>query len=172
MSFRETKLVLVVADLAGYARAISNLEALGVAALLDDWYRRTSRIVRAHGGRVVKWIGDACLATFPDEKSCDAVDAVLELERALAPFASEHRVKLELGASVHVAVVAEGEFGPEDDPRYDVLGSGVNHLFTMGRGSGIHISEPVYRRLPNERRARWTKNRPPATYSLSRSPSS
>jgi hypothetical protein len=29
------------------------------------------------------------------------------------------------------------------------VGSGVNHLFRMGGGTGIHISEPVYRQLPN-----------------------
>jgi adenylate cyclase len=168
MSFRETKLVLVVADLAGYARATASLDALAVAALLDDWYRRASPIVRARGGRVVKYIGDACLATFPDEKCGDAVDAVVELERDLGRFCAERRVKLELGASVHVAVVAEGELGPDDDARYDVLGSGVNHLFTMGRGPGIRISEPVYRRLPSERRGPWMKNHPPATYALSR----
>jgi class 3 adenylate cyclase len=169
MSFRETKLVLVAADLAGYARAMASLEALAVGALLDDWYRRSSRIVRAHGGRIVKYIGDACLATFPDEKCGEAVDAVLELERDLERWTAERRLKLELGASVHVAVDAEGDFGPDDDLRYDVLGSGVNYLFTMGRGSGVRISEPVYRRLPNERRGPWMKNRPPATYSLSRS---
>src|SRR5260221_9971150 len=53
MSFRETKLVLVAADLAGYVRATAGLEALALGALLDEWYRRSSRIVRAHGGRVV-----------------------------------------------------------------------------------------------------------------------
>jgi hypothetical protein len=96
MSFHETKLVLIAADMAGYVRATASLEALAVAALLDDWYRRSSQIVRTHGGRVVKYIGDA-------------------------------------------------------------------------RGSGVRISEPVYRKLPNEHRGPWTKNRPPATYSLSKS---
>jgi adenylate cyclase len=169
MSFRETKLVLVVAELAGYARATASLEALAVADLLDDWYRRATQILRSRGGRIVKYIGDACFATFPDEKCCDAVDAVVELEGALARWAAERGVKLDLGASVHIAVVAEGELGPDDDARHDVLGSGVNHLFSMGRGSGIRISEPVYRRLPSDRRGPWLKNHPPATYALSRS---
>ena len=167
MTLRETKLVLVSADLAGYVRATANLNALAVAAILDDWYRQCATTIRERAGRIVKYIGDACLATFPDGKCADALDAVAALQRALGEVRSKHRLKLELGANVHLAVVAEGDFGPDDDRRYDVLGSGVNHLFLMGGGAGIRISEPVYRQLPNERRGAWKKNRPPATYTLS-----
>ncbi|MBI3183051.1 MAG: hypothetical protein HYZ28_13015 [Myxococcales bacterium] len=95
------------------------------------------------------------------------MDAAAELQRATSEVRAKHRLKVELGANLHLAVVAEGEFGPDDDRRYDVLGSGVNHLFLMGGGAGIRISEPVYRQLPNERRKGWRKNRPPATYTFS-----
>jgi hypothetical protein len=67
-----------------------------------------------------------------------------------------------MGANVHLSVVAEGEFGP--DKRYDVMGTGVMHTFRMGSGEGIRISEPVYRKLPNDRRGSWSKHQPPATY--------
>ena len=49
---------------------------------------------------------------------------------------------------------------------HDVIGSGVNHLFLMGGGAGLRISEPIYRQLPNEHRAPWRKQRPPATYTF------
>jgi len=167
MTFRETKLVLLSAAMAGYARATANLDALAVAAFLDDWYRRSSTTIRDRGGRIVKYIGDGCLATFPDDKCVDAIDTATELQRAIDGVRSKHGLKVEMAANVHLAVVAEGEFGPDDDRRYDVLGSGVNHLFLMGGAAGIRISEPVYRQLPNDRRGKWTKNRPPATYTLS-----
>jgi hypothetical protein len=38
----------------------------------------------------------------------------------------------------------------------------------MGGGAGIRISEPIYRKLPNERRGPWQKSKPPATYALSK----
>ena len=167
MAFHETKLVLLSASLAGYARATASLEAISVAAFLDDWYRRCAQSVRTRGGRVVKYIGDACLATFPDQREVAAVDAAVELQSAAAEVRAKHGVKVEIGANLHLAVVAEGEFGPDDDRRYDVLGNGVNHLFLMGGGAGIRLSEPVYRQLPNDRRGAWKKNRPPATYALS-----
>lgn len=164
MEIRETKLVLFAADLAGYARATASMDAMTVASFLNDWYRRTAQTVRRAGGRVVKFMGDGCLATFPEERCVGAVDAALELHREMHALRSAHRVNVELSAKVHLSVVAEGPFGPDDDLRYDVLGSGVNHLFLMGGGPGLRVSEPVYRQLPNERRAPWEKQRPPATY--------
>jgi len=166
MAIRETKLVLFSADLAGYARATTNLGALAVAAFLDDWYRRCAAAVGLHGGRIVKFMGDGCLAIFPVDKCVDAVDTAAELRGATDGLRATHRVKVDVGAKVHLAIVAEGDFGPDDDRRYDVLGSGVNHLFLMGGGAGIRISEPVYRQLPNDRRGAWNKHRPPATYTL------
>lgn len=169
MGFRETKLVLFSADLAGFARATAGLDAAATAAFLDSWYRGCASVVRARGGRVVKFMGDSCFAVFPPDACLDAVDAAIGLQGATDEVKSGHGLKLDLGANIHLAVVAEGEFGPDDDRRYDVLGNGVNHLFLMGGGSGIRISEPVYRQLPNERRSAWDKRRPPATYTLARS---
>ena len=167
MTFRETKRVLLAADLAGFARATANLDALASAAFLDDWYRQCAAAVRDHGGRIVKYMGDGCLATYGDDDSVNAIVTAIELQRAIDDVKSRHRLKVEVGVNVHLATVAEGDFGPEDDRRYDVVGSGVNHLFLMGGGAGIRISEPVYRQLPNDRRSEWRRNRPPATYTLS-----
>jgi hypothetical protein len=114
--------VLWTADLAGYGRATSNLAALAIAEILDDGYRRCGVAVTNGGGRVVKYMGDACLATFPEERCEQAVESARALEHAVE-----------------------------------------------GLSAGIRISEPVYRQLPNDRRPGWTKNRPPATYSASRS---
>lgn len=163
MTFRETKLVLFTADLAGYARATAHMEALEVAAFLDGWYRSVDPIVARHGGRLVKYMGDAFLATFPADRCVAAVDAALELLE-LDPRATG--LKVEAGVKIHLGVVAEGEVGA--DRRYDIFGSAVNHLFRMGGAGVVLISEPVYRQLPDERRGPWQKHHPPATYSLAR----
>jgi len=164
MAITESKLVLLSIDLAGYTRAVASLDALTVARFLDTWYRQCADTIRKYGGRVVKYMGDACLAVFPPERTVDAVDTARELADGVAPLAAKHQLPLRLGANLHLAVVAEGEFGPDDDRRYDVLGSGVNQLFLMGGGAGVRITEPIYRQLPNERRAAWQRHKPPATY--------
>jgi adenylate cyclase len=160
MTFQETKLVLFSADLAGYARATAHMEALAVATFLDDWYRRCGDVIARRGGRIIKFMGDGCFATFPEDRCVDAVDAAIDLGRATLPLA------VGVGTKLHLGVVAAGEVGPDGDRRYDVFGSAVNHLFRMGGAGLVLISEPVYRQLPNERRGAWEKNKPPATYSL------
>ena len=164
MEIREAKLVLLSADLAGYSRACAHRGALEIGAFLDAWYRECARVIRERGGRVVKFIGDAVLAVWSEDRVIDAVDAATALADALRGVCGDWRVAL--GANVHLAIVAEGEYGPPDDRRYDVIGSGVNHLFLMGGGNGVRISEPVFRQLPDAARAAWSKHRPPATYTL------
>jgi adenylate cyclase len=162
---REVKLALVALDLAGYTRAAMHYEALELATRLDDFYCRSAATIARHGGRVVKFMGDACFAVFSEERCVEAVEAALALRHEIEG-ARGSVLGLSLGANVHLAQVAEGELGPEGGRRYDVLGSGVNYLFRMGGGPGVRISEPVYRRLPNERRGGWDKHKPPATYVL------
>jgi hypothetical protein len=58
------------------------------------------------------------------------------------------------------------EFGSGPTRAYDVIGRGVNQTFLLGRGTGIRISEPVYRSLPSAARSPWTKHKPPAIYHL------
>ena len=145
MDIQESKLVLVTADLAGYARACAHHGALDIAHFLDGWYRQCADVIRARGGRVVKFIGDACLAVFPEDRAVDAIDAATSSRprsasaRHLARRARRERPRRDR---------RRGRLRPPDDARYDVLGSGVNHLFLMGGGAGIRISEPVFRQLP------------------------
>jgi hypothetical protein len=72
-----------------------------------------------------------------------------------------------MGANVHISTVAEGGFGLHGTD--EVVGMGVIHTFRMGGGAGTRISEPVYRRLPSDRRSGWHKHQPPTTYTADES---
>jgi hypothetical protein len=63
-----------------------------------------------------------------------------------------------------MATIIEGEYGAGRSAAFDVIGAGVIHAFRMGAGPGIRISEPVFRRLPNDQRRAWHKRQAPATY--------
>ncbi len=153
-------------DLTGFMRASEKVEAAPLARFLDDWYGVVAEAVAPAGGRIVKCVGDGCLVAFPPERCADAVGAVSGLGDAVAALGKRHGVKVGYGANVHLAVVADGEIGPPDDRRRDLVGAGVNYAFTMGNGAGVRVSEPVYRQLPNDRRRAWRKRKPPATYTL------
>jgi class 3 adenylate cyclase len=137
---KETTLVLFAADLAGWTRATAGLDALAVADLASDWYRRCNRAITNRGGRVVKFMGDGCFATFDEGRTKDAVDAASDLETEASSLARERGLPIQVGTNIHVAVVAEGEVDVGGDLRRDVFGSGVNDLFRMGSGPGIRIS--------------------------------
>ena len=156
----EERLTLVLADLAGYTRTVQNLDALASAEFLERYYAICAEEIGSRGGRIVKWLGDACLAVFPVDRTTDAVSSVEAVEARC-----DRELDKQLGASVHVATVAAGMIGPEGARGYDVIGSGVNHLFLMRRGRvEFRISEPVYRQLDDERRSAWHKDKPPASY--------
>lgn len=162
--FNERKLVLFVADLAGTTRAVARFDAVRLAELIDTFFTACAKVVEAHEGRVVKFLGDGCLAVFDEDAGGRAVAAAVALREPIEDLRRDFGVDIELGVNVHQAVVAEGSFGAEQ--RYDVMGTGVIHAFRMGAGPGIRISEPVYRQLPSEGRGPWRKHRPPATYTL------
>lgn len=165
---RERKVVLLVVDLAGFTRAVAGLETEAVVALLEVFFAEAGAVVREGGGRVVKYLGDGCLAVFDGDCAPDAVSCALAIEEVVRSVADRFNVDVELGANVHRATVHEGEFGPDDDRRYDVVGWGVMHAFRMGGGPGVRVSEPVYRSIPSAQRSVWRKHQPPATYSLER----
>jgi len=162
--FRTTKLLICNHDLAGYARLAHSRTDAEIAQLLHEYYGMVVAAVRAAGGRVLKYMGDAVLSVFEPERAADAVAAFAAVQRQIDEWARKGSSRLESGCNMHLSEVVEGEFGPAGESRFDVIGGGVNHAFLMGRGPGLRISEPVYRSLPNDARAAWDKVKPPAVY--------
>ncbi len=162
--FTERKLVLLVIDLAGTSRAVAHFDAVRLAEFTSAFFAICGEAVAAHGGRVVKYLGDGCFAVFDEHEAVAAIDTALDVRTGLDDFRREFDVDVELGANVHQAVVAEGAFEP--DGQYDVMGVGTIHAFRLGAGPGVRISEPVYRQLPSDQRSIWNKHKPPAVYTL------
>jgi adenylate cyclase len=165
--FTERRRVLLLADLAGFTRAVAPLRGLQFAELVDDFYRLAADVVQAHGGTIVKFVGDGCLAVFDEENAVAAVSCAQALRPPVRELGERHGVALDLGANVHLSTVVEGRFGAGPSAANDVVGAGVIHAFRMGAGPGIRISETVYRKQPNDARGPWRKHQPPATYTLS-----
>jgi class 3 adenylate cyclase len=159
---RERQLAIVLVDLARFTHAVAGIELRALASLVATFYRAGEEVIESHGGRVVKFIGDGCLAVFEPDDAVRAVDAVEQLRSRVLSIGADHGVELDLGANVHLSTIAEGDFGLHGS--YDLIGMGVVHTFRMGGGAGTRISEPVYRKLPSDRRAPWRKRQPPATY--------
>lgn len=165
--FTEVQRVLCLVDLTHYTRLSQRLEPFETATFLDGFYKDChAELGGEAGGRILKFMGDGCLAIFPPDQAADAVAAVLRLRDRVAARARDLPVSVELGANLHLARVVEGDFGPPEAAQHDVLGEGVNFTFLMGRGAGVRLSEPVYRKLPSGARSPWRRIKPPARYVL------
>ena len=160
VQMRERSLVIVLVDLARFTQAIAGRTLEEIVPLVDAFYRVAGTVIPEHNGRVVKFIGDACLAVFDAEDALAALAATEAIRAQVADLG----LGLDVGVNIHLSTVAEAELGV--DGVYDIVGLGVVHTFRMGSGAGTRISEPVYRKLPSDRRSSWRKHQPPATYEL------
>ncbi|MFN0192534.1 MAG: adenylate/guanylate cyclase domain-containing protein [Aestuariivirga sp.] len=130
---------LVVADVAGYSRLMEADEAGTLAALKE---RRTFILeptVLAHGGRVVKLMGDGVLVEFAS--AINAVAGALEFQRKMkdanAPLPAARRIDFRIGINLG-DVIGEGE---------DIYGEGVNiaaRLEALAEPGGVCISAKVH----------------------------
>ena len=165
-AFASRTLVILVADLEGFAKAFKTRTDAHMASFLDRYYSVAEDTIREAGGRIVKFIGDAVLAAFPESDAARAVSGATSLRRDVERIGREMGIPVRLGVSVHMGPVVEAELGRGSSRRGDVIGRAVNQTFLLGRGGGIRISEPVYRKLPSDERTPWSKNKPPAVYVL------
>jgi len=156
--FVSTKRIVAVIDLAGFTKAFQSRGDVKMAAFVHDYYTACKKAASAKGGTIVKFMGDACLITFPPRNAKQAVETTLNLQGTIEVLAKRNRLMLAVGANLHLADVIE--LGK------DIIGRGVNQTFLLGHGPGIRISEPFYRALPGAMRSSWTKHTPPAVYHL------
>jgi adenylate cyclase len=163
----ERRRVMLMVDLAGFTRAVAGLGPIDLAALVHRFYCLAGDAIESAGGTVVKFVGDGCLSVFDETDAVAAVACARDMQAPVHALGREFSVDLEVGANVHLSIVVEGDYGGGASRARDIVGPGVIHTYRMGAGEGIRISEPVYRKLPNDQRGAWTKRQPPATYTLS-----
>ena len=130
--FRSQKLVIVVVDLGGYARAFRRRSDSEMAEFLDRYYQLAGQIVSDEGGTIIKFMGDAVLATFELDQAPTAVRAVMRLEAAMSTMAAETDYSIDVGSNIHIGSAVTAELGSGPNRRWDVVGRGVNQTFLLG----------------------------------------
>ena len=134
--------VLWYSDLRDSTRLSEAMPVDAFFALLNRYFEFSAGAVLAEGGRVVQFIGDAVLGTFPIGHSAaehDACAAALaaarrtkhELERFNAERAGEGLPPLSLGIGLHVGDVKYGNIGVPERLQFDVIGPAVNEVVRL-----------------------------------------
>ncbi len=102
---------VVFADLTGSTgvfEALGNAKATETVTRLTQWI---SQVCEAHGGRVVKTLGDGVLALFPN--AVCAIDAVVEMQRnhlkRILNWPPRLRMRLQVGVACGEVVEVDGD---------------------------------------------------------------
>jgi TolB-like protein len=129
---------VLMADVVGYGRLMEADEAGTLAALKQRRASVLQPTVRAHGGRVVKIMGDGALVEFASAVA--AVAGALELQRRMAEAngAPPEPLRILLRVGVNLGdVIGEGS---------DIYGDGVNiaaRLESLAEPGGVCVSANV-----------------------------
>ena len=130
---------ILAADVVGYSRLMRADEEDTLARLKTLRAEAIDPKITAHGGRIVKLMGDGALVEF--SSVVDAVRCAVEIQRALAErnaeLAEEARIGLRIGINL-------GDIMVDQD---DIYGDGVNvasRLESLADNGGICISGTVH----------------------------
>jgi class 3 adenylate cyclase len=145
MSETQRKLTTIFsADVQDYTRLMGADEE-GTLATLKRYRDAMSRLIEAHGGRVINTWGDGVIAEFPSvvEAVRSAVDVQNELAGLNAARPRDGRMLFRIGINLG-DVIVDGD---------DIYGDGVNiaaRLQATAAAGGIVISNTVYDQVRNK----------------------
>ena len=158
----EQALLIVFADLTRFTVNARATPAGTLAELLDGYYRHAESLVAALGGRLVKFMGDAFLAVWPEERAGAGVGGAARAQ------ARHRRVDGRRGAGTPGSVVkahfgraVAGPFGQGE--RFDVIGSEVNLAATLPART-VSLSAEAFRCLESGERKAYRKHTAPVVY--------
>jgi adenylate cyclase len=129
-------------DMRGFTMLSETLPRDELLALLDEYFERVIAPVAAHGGEVLKFIGDSVLAAFPAAEGVSrraaCRSALAAAGGALAGMAGLNRERaaagkpaLGVGLALHVGEVVSGNVGTPERLDFTVIGPAVNLTYRL-----------------------------------------
>jgi adenylate cyclase len=160
--------VIWASDLRGFTDLSDRLAPADMLTVLDAYFEALTGSVIAHGGEVLKFMGDGLLAVFPHvgdypegSSAGAAVAAARAAEKALADINSDPPAKLAAikgwhplrsGIGLHEGDVFFGNIGAPERLDFTVIGKAVNgaarvESMTKELGHSVLLTAPVAARL-------------------------
>ena len=132
----EIQAVLWLSDLHNFTRIADSIDPRQIVPMLNDYADCQARAVEAHGGDVLKFIGDGVLAIFPvqtgREACAPALDAAFAAQRNIAELtrrrAAEGLATTTMYLGLHVGSVFYGNIGSAERLDFTVVGPAVNEV--------------------------------------------
>jgi adenylate cyclase len=157
----EQAVLIVFADLTRFMVNARNTPDAVLADLLDAYYRHAEGLVSVAGGRVVKFMGDAFLAVWPEVRAGSGAEALLVLKRDVDAWWAARGWDSRVVLKAHFGRAVVGPFGA--DARFDVIGNEVNIAATLPART-VSLSAEAFRRLEGDKRRAFRKHTAPVVY--------
>lgn len=130
---REVTVLFV--DIRGFTSGAEGMTPEASVAFLNEFFRRVTQAVFAHGGTVDKYIGDCVMVLFgaplrqPDDAT-RAVRSAREIVRSVSEWnahrATRNEPPVRIGVGLNTSLVVAGAVGTPQKLEYTVIGDGVN----------------------------------------------
>ncbi|WP_213686266.1 adenylate/guanylate cyclase domain-containing protein [Roseicyclus sp.] len=127
---------------------------------LNEYFSKLTPAIRANGGFIDKYIGDAIMALFPETPS-NAVRASTEMIKSLKEWNKSIKrptsAQLDMGIGIHVGDLILGTIGEADRMETTVISDTVNvsaRLESLCKqyGANIIVSSAVFEKLDSEQK--------------------
>ena len=151
----ERDMGVLFSDVRSFTSISERMLPMEIFSYLNGYLERAGPVIRAHGGFIDKFIGDAVLALFPSDPG-KALDAIVGLYRVLHTYneqnAAQGRPIMRIGAALHWGKVALGTIGETQRLDATVISDTVNtasRLESMTKAWGCHaiVSGDVFGRV-------------------------
>ncbi len=145
--------VLWSSDLRGFTARSDRLPGHRMIAILNALFDAQAKVIAAHGGEILKFIGDGMLTIFPldgaqsqAEAAHNALAAAFEAVAAIARLADDPSMDgeppLEVVIALHVGTAFYGNIGAADRLDFTVVGPAVN-LVSRLQSVGKALDQPI-----------------------------
>ena len=163
MEGRAAELTVLFSDIRGFTSISEKLPAKELALLINEYLTEMSMVIRANGGTLDKYIGDAIMtfwgAPVADARHAQhALDSARAMIRALPALNQRLEAKgwpqLQFGVGINTGPMTVGDMGSKVRRSYTVMGDSVNlasrlESLTKHYGVAVLIGEATQRALPD-----------------------
>ena len=141
------RMTICCIDLERFNFASRHLPLETVGEFIQGLYERIGDVLLAHGGRLVKYMGDGGLVAFTAAHEEIAVRAMWTLRETYREYADAAATDLHataLAAGIATGEVLAGQIGHPQMLSFDVLGKPVTVAEALVRCGGIAVDEATF----------------------------
>ena len=128
----EATMAVMFSDIVGFTMMSSTMEPRAVIEMLNEYFDDLCPIVKAQGGDIDKFIGDAIMAVYPplpgrEPPALRAVRAGVLMQAAMGPFNKRRGTELQMRIGINTGPLVRGDMGSRFVRRdFTVIGDTVN----------------------------------------------